>query len=84
VHAFRGGAFQLRGVHSEDVDDGALVEVHAVLVAIWARDDALLEAASAGSASTGLTAVAWEVVPQEWIEDDMAPSRFSFLNWRSE
>jgi hypothetical protein len=70
---------------SEDVDEGALVEVHAVLVAIGTRDDALLEGAvSKIRVQTGVTAVAWEVVPQEWIDGDMAPSRFAFLNWRSQ
>jgi hypothetical protein len=45
-----------------------------VLVAIGTRDDALLEGAvSRISLRTGVTAVAWEVVLPEKVEDDLGP-----------
>jgi putative Mg2+ transporter-C (MgtC) family protein len=82
VQAFSGEAFQLRGVHSEDVGDGTLVEVHATLLSIGTRNDALLESAvSRLSLQTGVTAVAWEVVPPDTADGDGVPSR-SLNRWR--
>jgi len=71
VQALSGNAFQLRALHSEDVADGALVKVRAVLMSIGTRDDGLLEGAvSQLSLHTGVTAVTWEVVSPETGDGD--------------
>lgn len=66
VQALSGDSFRLRGLHSEDVGDGSHVEVHALLTAIGARDDALLEGAvSRLSLQPGVTSVAWKVLSSD-------------------
>lgn len=80
------GSFQLRGVHSEDLDSGMQVEVHAVLTTVGTPDNAVLEQAVGRlSLQPGVTEVGWEAIPSDENDDDMEGSvtpRRGLMLWR--
>jgi putative Mg2+ transporter-C (MgtC) family protein len=74
LQALAGQAFTLRGLHSEDLDTGARVEVCASLVSQGADQPQLEAAVSRLSLEPGVSAVSWEVVEDGAAGDPDEPS----------